>query len=122
MKQRLRYWTRKFPSMLEKYKRILPNLKKPKKGEKGKEEKLIKKEEERRRQEEFERIAEEEKRLKRERKKEKILKKKQEGKLLTGKQKEEARKLEAMRNRYLPMLGACHRMKKLMFWRRIKLM
>lgn len=69
------------------------------------EEKLRKEEEERRRQEELERIAEEKKRLKKEREKEKMLKKKQEGKLLTGKQKEEARRLEAMRNQILANAG-----------------
>lgn len=65
------------------------------------EEKLRKEEEERHRQEELERLAEEKKRLKKEREKEKLLKKKQEGKLLTGKQKEEARRLEAMRKQLL---------------------
>ncbi|XP_057775917.1 eukaryotic translation initiation factor 5B-like [Salvia miltiorrhiza] len=65
------------------------------------EEKLRKEEEERRKQEELERLAEEKKRLKKEREKEKLLKKKQEGKLLTGKQKEEARRLEAMRKQIL---------------------
>ncbi|KAL3341497.1 hypothetical protein AABB24_025849 [Solanum stoloniferum] len=65
------------------------------------EEKLRKEEEERRLQEELEKIAEEKKRLKKEREKEKLLKKKQEGKLLTGKQKEEARRLEAMRKQFL---------------------
>ncbi|CAK9174027.1 unnamed protein product [Ilex paraguariensis] len=69
------------------------------------EEKLRKEEEERRRQEELERLAEEKKRLKKEREKEKLLKKKQEGKLLTGKQKEEARRLEAMRNQILANAG-----------------
>ncbi|XP_015069780.1 eukaryotic translation initiation factor 5B-like isoform X2 [Solanum pennellii] len=65
------------------------------------EEKLRKEEEERRLQEELEKLAEEKKRLKKEREKEKLLKKKQEGKLLTGKQKEEARRLEAMRKQFL---------------------
>lgn len=65
------------------------------------EERLRKEEEERRRQEELERLAEEKKRLKKEKEKEKLLKKKQEGKLLTGKQKEEARRLEAMRKQIL---------------------
>ncbi|KVH98634.1 Elongation factor, GTP-binding domain-containing protein [Cynara cardunculus var. scolymus] len=69
------------------------------------EEKLRKEEEERQRQEELERIAEEKKRLKKEREKEKMLKKKQEGKLLTAKQKEEARRLEAMRNQILANAG-----------------
>ncbi|KAI8562803.1 hypothetical protein RHMOL_Rhmol03G0063800 [Rhododendron molle] len=65
------------------------------------EEKLRKEEEERRRQEELERIAEEKKRLRKEKEKEKLQKKKLEGKLLTGKQKEEVRRLEAMRNQIL---------------------
>ncbi|KAK7279842.1 hypothetical protein RJT34_24901 [Clitoria ternatea] len=69
------------------------------------EEKLRKEEEERRRQEELERQAEEAKRRKKEREKEKLLKKKQEGKLLTGKQKEEARRLEAMRRQILNNTG-----------------
>ncbi|XAR67705.1 Protein-synthesizing GTPase [Bertholletia excelsa] len=69
------------------------------------EEKLRKEEEERKRQEELERLAEEKKRLKKEREKEKLLKKKQEGKLLTGKQKEEARRREAMRNQILANAG-----------------
>ncbi|GFZ09929.1 eukaryotic translation initiation factor 2 (eIF-2) family protein [Actinidia rufa] len=69
------------------------------------EEKLRKEEEERRRQEELERLAEEKKRLKKEKEKEKLLKKKQEGRLLTGKQKEEARRLEAMRNQILANAG-----------------
>ncbi|CAI0459292.1 unnamed protein product, partial [Linum tenue] len=65
------------------------------------EEKRRKEEEERLRQEELERQAEEAKRRKKEREKEKLLKKKQEGKLLTGKQKEQQRRLEAMRNQIL---------------------
>ncbi|KAL2519865.1 eukaryotic translation initiation factor 2 (eIF-2) family protein [Forsythia ovata] len=69
------------------------------------EEKLRKEEEERRQQEELERLAEEKKRLKKEREKEKLLKKKQEGKLLTGKQKEEVRRLEAMRKQILSNAG-----------------
>ncbi|KAG7025029.1 SPAC56F8.03, partial [Cucurbita argyrosperma subsp. argyrosperma] len=69
------------------------------------EEKLRKEEEERRRQEELERQAEEAKRRKKEREKEKLLRKKQEGKLLTGKQKEEQRRLEAMRNQILSNAG-----------------
>ncbi|KAL2519853.1 eukaryotic translation initiation factor 2 (eIF-2) family protein [Forsythia ovata] len=69
------------------------------------EEKLRKEEEERRQQEELERLAEEKKRLKKEREKEKLLKKKQEGKLLTGKQKEEVRRLEAMRKQILANAG-----------------
>ncbi|KAL5231319.1 hypothetical protein ABZP36_030095 [Zizania latifolia] len=65
------------------------------------EERLRKEEEERLRKEEEERKAEEAKRRKKEREKEKLLKKKQEGKLLTGKQKEEAKRLEAMRRQFL---------------------
>lgn len=69
------------------------------------EEKRRKEEEERLRQEELERQAEEARRRKKEREKEKLLKKKQEGKLLTGKQKEEQRRLEAMRNQILANAG-----------------
>ncbi|XP_047332266.1 eukaryotic translation initiation factor 5B-like [Impatiens glandulifera] len=69
------------------------------------EEKLRKEEEEQKRLEELERIAEEKKRIKKEKEKEKILKKKQEGTFLTGKQKEEARRLEAMRNQILANVG-----------------
>ncbi|OWM85049.1 eukaryotic translation initiation factor 5B-like [Punica granatum] len=65
------------------------------------EEKQRKEEEERRRQEELERQAEEARRRKKEKEKEKLLKKKQEGKLLTAKQKEEARRLAAMREQIL---------------------
>ncbi|KAJ4966232.1 hypothetical protein NE237_018081 [Protea cynaroides] len=72
------------------------------------EERLRKEEEERRRQEELERQAEEARRRKKEREKEKLLKKKQEGKLLTGKQKEEARRLEAMRNQFLAQGAGIH--------------
>ncbi|XP_073053152.1 uncharacterized protein [Primulina eburnea] len=69
------------------------------------EERLRKEEEERRQLEELERLAEERKRLKKEKEKEKLLKKKLEGKLLTGKQKEEARRLEAMRKQILANAG-----------------
>ncbi|KAM7260332.1 hypothetical protein ACFE04_016073 [Oxalis oulophora] len=65
------------------------------------EEKLRKEEEERARLEEIERQAEEARRRKKEKEKEKLLKKKMEGKLLTAKQKEEARRREAMRNQIL---------------------
>ncbi|THU65875.1 hypothetical protein C4D60_Mb05t08240 [Musa balbisiana] len=65
------------------------------------EERLRKEEEERKRLEELERLAEEAKRRKKEREKEKLLKKKQEGKLLTAKQKDEQRRLEAMRKQFL---------------------
>ncbi|KAK9270928.1 hypothetical protein L1049_026515 [Liquidambar formosana] len=69
------------------------------------EERLRKEEEERRRQEELERQAEEARRRKKEKEKEKLLKKRQEGRLLTGRQKEEARRLEAMRNQILANAG-----------------
>ncbi|KAF3434977.1 hypothetical protein FNV43_RR22064 [Rhamnella rubrinervis] len=69
------------------------------------EERLRKEEEERLRLEELERQKEEAKRRKKEREKEKLQKKKQEGKLLTAKQKEEARRLEAMRNQILASKG-----------------
>lgn len=72
------------------------------------EERQKKEEEERRRQEELERQAEEAKRRKKEREKEKLLKKKQEGRFLTGKQKEEARRLEAMRNQILANAAGLH--------------
>ncbi|CAI9787089.1 unnamed protein product [Fraxinus pennsylvanica] len=72
---------------------------------KEEEERLRKEEEERQKQEELERLAEERKRLKKEKEKEKTLKKKLEGKLLTGKQKEEARRREAMRNQILSNAG-----------------
>ncbi|CAL9052104.1 eukaryotic translation initiation factor 5B-like [Musa acuminata AAA Group] len=65
------------------------------------EERLRKEEEERKRLEELERLAEEAKRRKKEKEKEKLLKKKQEGKLLTAKQKDEQRRLEAMRKQFL---------------------
>ncbi|KAK8951422.1 hypothetical protein KSP39_PZI003905 [Platanthera zijinensis] len=71
------------------------------KKKKEEEEKLRKEEEERRRLEEQERLAEEAKKRKKEREKEKMLKKKQEGKLLTAKQKEEQKRLEAMRRQFL---------------------
>ncbi|XP_055961854.1 eukaryotic translation initiation factor 5B-like [Mercurialis annua] len=69
------------------------------------EEKRRKEDEEKIRQEELERQAEEAKRRKKEREKEKHLKKKQEGKLLTGKQKEAQRRLEAMRNQIFANAG-----------------
>ncbi|KAH0667989.1 hypothetical protein KY285_029195 [Solanum tuberosum] len=85
-------------------------LKKMKEAEESKkkeeEERLIKEEEEHLRLEELERLAEEKKHLKKEREKEKLLKKKLEGKLLTGKKKEEARRLEAMRKQFLASGGA----------------
>ncbi|XP_020599945.1 eukaryotic translation initiation factor 5B-like [Phalaenopsis equestris] len=65
------------------------------------EERLRKEEEERKRLEELERLAEEAKKRKKEREKEKLLKKKQEGKLLTAKQKEEQKRLDAMRRQFL---------------------
>lgn len=69
------------------------------------EEKQRREEEERLRLEELEREKEEAKRRKKEREKEKILKKKQEGKLLTGKKKEEARRLAIMREQFLAQSG-----------------
>ncbi|KAI5079715.1 hypothetical protein GOP47_0005194 [Adiantum capillus-veneris] len=69
------------------------------------EEKRRKEEEELRRLEELEREKEEAKRRKKEREKEKLLKKKQEGKLLTGKQKEEAKRLALMREQLLAQKG-----------------
>lgn len=66
---------------------------------------LRKEEEERLRKEEEERKAEEAKRRKKEKEKEKLQKKRQEGKLLSAKQKEEARRLEAMRNQILSNAG-----------------
>ncbi|MCE0480535.1 hypothetical protein HAX54_037476 [Datura stramonium] len=91
-------------------KEMQERLKKMKEAEerkkKDEEERLRKEEEEQLRLEELERLAEEKKRLKKEREKEKLLKKKQEGKFLTGKQKEEARRLEAMRKQFLASGGA----------------
>ncbi|KAG7940967.1 hypothetical protein I3843_16G013800 [Carya illinoinensis] len=69
------------------------------------EERLRKEEEERRKQEELERLAEEAKRRKKEKEKEKLQRKKAEGKLLTTKQKDEARRLEAMKNQFLANAG-----------------
>jgi translation initiation factor 5B len=69
------------------------------------EERLRKEEEERQRLEELERLEEEAKRIKKEKEKQKLLKKKQEGKLLTDKQKQEARRLEAMRRQILNSIG-----------------
>lgn len=75
------------------------------KKQREEEEKLRKEEEERLRQEELVRQAEEARRRKKEKEKEKLLKKKQEGRLLTGKQKDEARRLESMRNQILANAG-----------------
>ncbi|KAF3324526.1 eukaryotic translation initiation factor 5B-like protein [Carex littledalei] len=69
------------------------------------EERLRKEEEERMRKEEEERLAEEAKRRKKEKEKEKKLKRMQEGKFLTVKQKEEQRRLEAMRRQFLGQGG-----------------
>ena len=69
------------------------------------EERLMKEEDERRRQEELERQAEEARRQRKEKEKEKLRRRKQEGKLLTGKQKEEARRLEMMRKQFLNSKG-----------------
>ncbi|KAJ8755036.1 hypothetical protein K2173_015548 [Erythroxylum novogranatense] len=70
------------------------------------EEKRRKEEEERRRQEELERQAEEARRKKKEKEREKLLRKKLEGKILSAKQKEEQRRLEAMRNQILANAGS----------------
>nr|CAD1824903.1 unnamed protein product [Ananas comosus var. bracteatus] len=70
------------------------------------EERLRREEEERKRLEELERLKEEAKRRKKEREKEKLLKKKQEGKLLTAKQREEQKRLEAMRKQFLAQSDA----------------
>ncbi|KAL4194675.1 hypothetical protein AMTRI_Chr05g60630 [Amborella trichopoda] len=75
------------------------------KKKKEEEERLRKEEEERLRLEELERQKEEAKRRKKEKEKEKLRKKKQEGKLLTGKQKEEARRLALMREQFLSQSG-----------------
>eukprot|EP00252_Welwitschia_mirabilis_P019493 TRINITY_DN452_c0_g2_i1.p1 TRINITY_DN452_c0_g2~~TRINITY_DN452_c0_g2_i1.p1 ORF type:complete len:1534 (-),score=519.42 TRINITY_DN452_c0_g2_i1:477-5078(-) len=69
------------------------------------EERRRKEEEERLRLEEEQRLKEEMKRKKKEREKEKLLKKKQEGKLLTGKKKEEARRLDLVRKQFLAQSG-----------------
>ena len=78
------------------------------KARREEEEKRRREEEERRRQEELERQAEEARRRKKEKEKEKLQKKRQEGKLLTAKQKEEARRREAMRNQILSNAGGLH--------------
>ncbi|XP_042503419.1 eukaryotic translation initiation factor 5B-like [Macadamia integrifolia] len=70
------------------------------------EERSRKEEEELRQQEELMRQVEEARRMKKEREKNKLLKKKQEGKPVTGKQKEEARRLESMRNQFLAQADA----------------
>ncbi|KAL8487024.1 hypothetical protein ACS0TY_023646 [Phlomoides rotata] len=93
---------RKVPKHVREMQELLAKQKEAEeKRKREEEEKLRKEEEEMRKQEEQERLAEEKKRLKKEKEKEKLLKKKQEGKLLTGKQKEEARKLEAFRKQLL---------------------
>ncbi|KAI3876160.1 hypothetical protein MKW98_029112 [Papaver atlanticum] len=65
------------------------------------EEKERREEEERLRQEELEKQAEEAKRRKKEKDKERMLMRKQEGKPITRKQKNEARRLELIRNQFL---------------------
>ncbi|KAL5560293.1 hypothetical protein UlMin_036504 [Ulmus minor] len=75
------------------------------KQKKEEEERLKKEEEERLKREAAEKEAEEAKRRKKEREKEKLFRKKQEGKFLTAKQKEEARRLEAVRNQILANAG-----------------
>ena len=93
---------KKIPKNVRQMQEALARRKEEEERKKREEEERIRKEEEERlRKEEEERLAEEAKKRKKEREKEKLLKKKQEGKLLTGKQKEEARRLEAMRNQFL---------------------
>ncbi|XP_074370805.1 eukaryotic translation initiation factor 5B-like [Apium graveolens] len=97
---------KKVPKHVKEMQETLAKRKEEAERKKRKEEERLKKEEEERlEQEELIRQEKERKRLKKERKKEKVLKKKQEGKLLTGKQKEEARRLEAMRNQFLASAG-----------------
>ncbi|GMN55543.1 hypothetical protein TIFTF001_024661 [Ficus carica] len=69
------------------------------------EERLRREEEERLKKEEEEKKAEEAKHRKKEREREKLQKKRQEGKLLSAKQKAEARRLEAIRNQILSNAG-----------------
>ncbi|VFQ94279.1 unnamed protein product [Cuscuta campestris] len=92
---------KKIPKHVREMQERLAKLKEAEERKKREEEEKLRKEEERLRLEELERLAEERKRLKKEREKEKMLKKRQEGKLLTGKQKEEARRLEMMRKQIL---------------------
>ncbi|XP_073146136.1 eukaryotic translation initiation factor 5B-like [Henckelia pumila] len=93
---------KKTPKHVREMQEKLAKLKQAEERKKREEEERLRKEEEEwRRQEELERLAEEKKLLKKEKEKEKLLKKKLEGKLLTGKQKEEARRLEAMRKQIL---------------------
>ncbi|KAJ7571661.1 hypothetical protein O6H91_01G170900 [Diphasiastrum complanatum] len=75
------------------------------KRQREEEEKRRKEEEEQRRLEELERQKEEAKRRRKEREKEKLHQKKLEGKLLTGKKKEEARRLAMMREQFLANKG-----------------
>eukprot|EP00897_Mesotaenium_endlicherianum_P009893 jgi/Mesen1/8932/ME000548S08440 len=70
------------------------------------EERRRREEEEERRLEELERAKEEAKRRRKEKEKEKLAELKRQGKLLTGKQKEEARRLKAMREQLLAGGGA----------------
>ncbi|XP_073146135.1 eukaryotic translation initiation factor 5B-like [Henckelia pumila] len=97
---------KKIPKQVREMQEKLAKIKEMEERKKREEEERLRKEEEEwRRQEELERLAEEKKRLKKEKEKEKLLKKKLEGKLLTGKQKEEARRLEAMRKQILANAG-----------------
>ncbi|KAJ9705912.1 hypothetical protein PVL29_003835 [Vitis rotundifolia] len=97
---------KKLPKHVREMQEALARRKEAEERKKREEEERLRKEEgERHWQEELERLAEEVKRRKKEREKEKLLKKKQEGKLLTGKQREEARRSEAMRNQILANAG-----------------
>ncbi|KAI5400216.1 eukaryotic translation initiation factor 5B isoform X1 [Lathyrus oleraceus] len=97
---------KKLPKHVREMQELLARRKEAEEKQKREEEeKLRKEEEERQRLEELERQAEEAKRRKKEKEKEKLQKKKLEGKLLTGKQKEEARRLEAMRRQILNSTG-----------------
>ena len=94
--------SKRVPKYVREIQERLGQLKEAEERKRREEEEILRKEEEERlQQEELERLAEEKRRLKRERKKEKLLKKKQEGNLLTWKQKEEARRLEAMSKQLL---------------------
>ncbi|KAF3789190.1 Eukaryotic translation initiation factor 5B [Nymphaea thermarum] len=97
---------KKVPKHVREMQERLARLKEAEEKKKREEEERLRKEEEERlRLEELERQKEEAKRRKKEREKEKLQKKKQEGKLLTGKQKEEARRLALMREQFLSQSG-----------------
>ncbi|KAF9601081.1 hypothetical protein IFM89_016054 [Coptis chinensis] len=93
---------KKIPKHVREMQEQLARLKEAEERKKREEEeKLRREEEERLRQEELEKQAEEARRRKKEKEKEKLLRKKMEGKPLTAKQKEEARRREAMRSQFL---------------------